>query len=159
MANFMFPEVQNAEQEIVQGAYAAEQKLEQEMIDWWTSNGHNPPPVMVLDEGDPHRKTAEIKAARASTERMINDDSKWVDGEKKLKKELKKLVALQQEGKDVGVPVLTRWLGDDIPAWAGEGVDVDEWNAKVKARYDEMRKEEERWNDMVVATIKAEKRG
>lgn len=158
VANCMFPsEVEQAEQELVKEAYAAEQRLESEMMDWWASNGHHPAPIAEGGGGDPHRNTAETK--HAATERMMNQDSRWVDGEKKLKRELQKLVARQRQGKDLGVPVLTRWLGDDVPAWAGEGVNVDEWNAKVKARYDEMRQEEERWREMVAATLQNEKRG
>lgn len=89
----------------------------------------------------------------AATERMLQQSSKWVDGEKKLKSKLKELAVLQSQGKELGVPVATRWLGDDIPAWAGEGVDVEQWRKKVDARYAEMRKEEENWIEMVSATL------
>ena len=86
-------------------------------------------------------------------------NSPWVEGEQRLKRELQKLVALQEQGKELGVPVLTRWLGEDIPAWAGEGVDRNEWDAKVQARYAEMRQDEERWRERVAAAIQAEQRG
>jgi len=155
IVNYMYPvQVQKVEHDMMQGAVEAEHIIEKEMMDWWASDkGHHQPP----SGENYHRNTAEIQ--RAASERMAQQESKWVDGEKRLKQELKKLVALQQQGKELGVPVLTRWVGDDIPAWAGEGVDKDEWNAKVKARYDEMREEENRWREMVEATIKAEKRG
>jgi hypothetical protein len=80
-----------------------------------------------------------------ATEAMLKHDSSWVDGEKKLKKELKKLAERQAQGKDLGVPVLTRWLGEDIPAWAGEGIDLDDWKNKVDQRYADMRDEEMTW--------------
>jgi len=154
VANFMYPEVQQYEHEMMQGAIDAEAIIEKEMMEWWqSSNGQNKPPI--AEHEHEHRKTSE----RAASERMAQQDSKWVDGEKRLKQELKKLVALQEQGKELGVPVLTRWVGDDIPAWAGEGVDREEWEKKVKARYDVMREEENRWREMVAATIESEKRG
>jgi hypothetical protein len=143
VVTYWFPEAQHLEQE----AYAVEQKLEQEMSDWWSSassGGERLPP------------RAEKSNRAAATERMLQQESKWVDGEKKLKAKLKVLAARQAEGKDLGVPVATRWLGDDIPAWVGaeEGEDgVKEWKARVQARYDEMRKEEDRWREMVSATL------
>ena len=61
------------------------------------------------------------------------------------KAQLKLLAERQAQGKDLGVPVLTRWLGDDIPAWAGEGVNVEDWKQKVEAKYAQMREEENKW--------------
>jgi hypothetical protein len=81
--------------------------------------------------------------SNAATARMLAQDSNWVDGERKLKKKLKELLEQQQEGKLLGAPVLTRWLGDDFPAWVGEGMKEEEWRANVDAKYAEMRKEEE----------------
>lgn len=95
------------------------------------------------------------KKPNAATERMLKQGSKWVDSEKKLKAKLKELAALQAQGKELGVPVATRWLGDDIPAWAGQGVDVISWRKAVDARYAEMRIEEEKWIEMVSATLNA----
>jgi hypothetical protein len=89
----------------------------------------------------------------AATARMMAQDSNWVDGERKLKKKLKQLLEQQQEGKLLGAPVLTRWLGDDFPAWVGEGMKEEEWKANVDARYAEMRKEEEEWQLRMKALI------
>lgn len=149
----IFPEVQQAEHDAIQGA----QKLEQGVMDWWSSTGQQQKPPLPGGTGNDSRNAAELR--KAATERMLKQESTWVDGEKKLKAKLKLLVSRQQEGKDLGVPVATRWVGDDIPAWAGEGVDVDEWNAKIKVRYDEMRTEEDRWREMVTATMKSDHRG
>jgi len=85
----------------------------------------------------------------SATEAMLQQDSSWVDGEKKLKQKLKVLAERQKQGKDLGVPVLTRYLGEDIPAWAGEGVDVEEWKKKVDAKYAEMAEEEKKWRERV----------
>ena len=100
-------------------------------------------------------KQQEQKQSRKdeTTYEIPETNTKWVDGEKKLKIELKKLMALQEEGKELGVPVLTRWLGDDIPAYAGTGVDVDEWNKKVKAEYTRMEQEEVIWKQQMMEYI------
>lgn len=80
-----------------------------------------------------------------ATEAMKRQPSKWVDGEKKLKIKLKELAELQKAGKELGVPVLTRWLGEDFPAWVPEGGDKDEWETKRKERYAAMAAEELVW--------------
>lgn len=92
-------------------------------------------------------------------------DSKWVDGEKKLKQKLEILVERQRQGNDIGVPVLTRWLGDDIPAWPTEDSDnpmpIKEWNEKVRLRYEQMRAEEMEWRSQMTQFLKndLERRG
>jgi hypothetical protein len=62
--------------------------------------------------GRSKRTTEEATAA------MLSHPSKYVDEEKKLKRELKKLVVYQQQGKCLSVPVLTRWQGDNKPVWS-----------------------------------------
>ena len=51
----------------------------------------------------------------------------------------------QQQGELLGVPVLTRWLGDDFPAWVTPDMDEQKWRNDVAAKYKEMREEEEQW--------------
>jgi hypothetical protein len=68
------------------------------------------------------------------------------EGEKKLKAKLKVLAERQAQGKDLGVPVLTRWLGEDIPAWpSAETMPKEEWKKRVEDKYAEMRNEEMAW--------------
>jgi hypothetical protein len=81
-----------------------------------------------------------------ATRRMYAQESKWVDGEKALKKQLRKLADLQAQGKELGVPALTRYLGEDFPAWAGTGVDRAEWESRRDKKYAEMREAEGEWN-------------
>jgi hypothetical protein len=148
-ATYMFPaDVQSVEHQ----AYQVEQELEKEMFDWWQKGGHKPPVAMGTDSN--HEDSKET-----ATHAMLQQDSKWVDGEKKLKQKLKVLAARQEKGLDLGVPVLTRYLGEEMPAWAGGGVNVDEWQKKVDAKYDVMRQEEEEWKKMMQVIIDREKRG
>lgn len=99
----------------------------------------------------------------AASERMLQQDSSWVDGEKKLKEKLKVLLARQQDGHDLGVPVATRWVGDDIPVYfdaAEKNSDtVDDWNRRIQQRYDAMRIEEDEWKSKVTATLQSNGRG
>jgi glucose-6-phosphate-specific signal transduction histidine kinase len=66
------------------------------------------------------------------------------------------LAERQAKGLDLGVPILTRYLGEDIPVWVAEGVDEEEWKAKRDARYEEMRKEEEKWREKARKFMQAE---
>lgn len=134
---------------LAQKAYEAQQEVEREVMDWWQQQRQPPIP----EEEHPHLIGQENEA----TKRMKQQSSKWVDGEKRLKQKLKVLADRQAQGKDIGVPVLTRYLGEDFPAWPGEGVDKDEWNKKVADKYTEMRKEENEWIKMVEKFLDAKK--
>jgi hypothetical protein len=140
--------VQEAEHSLYQAEQMVEKAVETEISGIFGGGPHErqkPPIILSHDEDQQQRRDKSVDA----TEAMLKQDSSWVDGEKKLKKELKKLVELQKEGKFLGVPVLTRWLGPDIPAWPGEGVDPEEWQKKVDAKYAEMREEENKWREKV----------
>ena len=143
LVSLLFPnQVQEAEDLAVQA--------EQEVVDWWQTHGHlqQKPPVPMEDN-----TRASSSRTKQANERLANRPSPWVEGEKKLKQKLKELVKLQAEGKFLGVPVLTRYLGEDIPAWPGDGVNVDEWKKQVDAKYEEMRKEEDEWRKKMAALI------
>jgi hypothetical protein len=144
-ATFMFPtELQGVEKE----AYQELEKAEKEVYDWWQHHGES------QSATGSYQRTSE-EATRA----MLQQSSKWVDGEKKLKQKLKVLASRQEQGKDLGAPVLTRYLGEDVPAWAGPEVDQAKWQNTVTAKYDEMRRQEEEWKRMIQAIVDQEKRG
>ena len=88
-----------------------------------------------------------------ASQAMKEQPSSWVDGEKKLKAKLKVLAERQKEGKDLGVPVLTRFLGDDFPAWVERGQDEKAWKQKRDAKYEAMRKEDLIWREKAIKAL------
>ena len=124
-------------------ALKAEQMVESEVSDFFGGGVHEKVLAPIPHEEQPRDLSI------SATDAMLQQSSSWVDGEKKLKQKLKKLAELQAQGKELGVPALTRYLGEDIPAWAGEGVDVAEWQKKVDAKYAEMAEEEKKWREKV----------
>jgi hypothetical protein len=145
----IFPEqrqmMYNTEQRIEHAIYETEQQIEHDVLEWLSSKQQQ--------YGD------EYKPSDADI-RMQQQSSNWVDGEKKLKIALKVLVDRQEKGIDLGVPVLTRWLGDDIPVFYSKddaslnmGLTLEEWNQQIENRYEQMRKDEDHWRQMVIRTL------
>ena len=135
-----FPdEVIKAEHEAeVIGHRMKERAIEAEIsVESWIHDHHN--------GGSPAGRAASDAASQA----MQMQSSNWVDGEKKLKKKLTELYKKQQKGELLGVPVLTRWLGDDFPAWVTPDMDEKKWRDDVAAKYKEMREEEEAWKQQM----------
>ena len=102
-----------------------------------------PPPKNDNVNDTPNRASSD-----AATARMEAQSSRWVDGEKALKKKLMVLYDIQAKGDHLGVPVLTRYLGEDIPAFVGtpdSTMKEEEWKKLVDAKYEEMRLEELEW--------------
>lgn len=147
VATFLFPtdELQSVEQQ----ALLKEQELEKEVFEWWKHHGEARRPA----------STGVARTSAEATSAMMRQGSQWVDGEKKLKQKLKVLADKQAAGLELGVPVLTRYLGEDVPAWAGEGVDEVEWHKTVKTKYDEMRQKEKNWKKMMQVLMDRETRG
>lgn len=135
MSWLFFPdEVNQVEKEAEHvGQKIAEQAVlaEHQMQHWMEQNGGS--------------TRSDRSASDAASAAMLTQSSKWVDGEKKLKKKLMELYEKQQNGELLGVPVLTRWLGDDFPAWVTPDMDEEKWRKDVAAKYEQMREEEEQW--------------
>jgi len=68
---------------------------------------------------------------KLATEKMLRQSSEFVDGEKKLKKELGKLKSLQEQGKELGVNFKTRWEGENVKHWESKD-DTKEEEPKVE---------------------------
>ena len=153
-AMFFFPtQVQEVETEtakktkdFVNNAFEMEQEMEKQFGNLLL---HRNQPIAIqppLQADDTNKQRTNEEA----TAEMEKQPSSWVDGEKKLKEKLKVLYERQKNGQDLGVPVLTRYLGEDIPAWPGEGVDEKEWKKQVDAKYREMAKEESKWRQDIM---------
>eukprot|EP00980_Cylindrotheca_fusiformis_P014498 scaffold3875_cov123-Cylindrotheca_fusiformis.AAC.18 len=112
-------------------------QAEHKVQDWFHQQQQHPP----IEGANPSDRSA----SDAATARMMAQSSKWVDGEKALKRQLKKLLEQQEKGENLGVPVLTRYLGEDFPAWVTPDMDEEQWKQKVAEKYQEMAKEEEAW--------------
>ena len=124
-------------QKIANAAKRAERRVE----DWWEQAEEK-----FKDHEDP---ASAIMASQSST---------WVDGEKKLKKKLQVLYEKQLKGEMLGVPVLTRWLGEDVPAYLEPGMDEEEWKRTVDRRYAEMAEEEEQWKKEMAKIVEDRER-
>ena len=145
-AMYFFPsQVQDVEmttakktKDLVNNAYNLEQEMEKQVGEFL----HHKP--VIKSDGKRQQKVS--FTAEDASKAMAKQPSSWVDGEKKLKRKLQVLFERQKQGKDLGVPVLTRYLGEDFPAWPGEGgMDEKEWRAQVDAKYKEMAEEEMKW--------------
>ncbi|GAX21250.1 hypothetical protein FisN_1Lh079 [Fistulifera solaris] len=148
---YMFPEKM---QQVEYSAMEEVVQVEQDLVKWWSQPIQKPP---IPQDEHPH-----FVGLTDPNERMKQQSSfssySWVEGEKKLKQKLKVLYDRQQQGLDLGVPVLTRYLGEDIPAWPERGKE-DDWQKQVDAKYEQMRREEEEWKARITALLKSEKRG
>ena len=150
-----FPEqrrmMYDTEQEMEKVVYEAEQLIERDVMEYWLSSKRFYSADSISSDNTIYQ--ADV--------RMQQQSSKWVDSEKKLKKALQVLVERQEKGLDLGVPVLTRYLGDSIPAFYSKddaslnmGIKtVEEWNALIEKKYVEMRNEENRWRELVTSTL------
>jgi hypothetical protein len=149
--------------------------MEQGVQDWWGNHRQQQPQPPTSEDGE--NGNGDVAATRdeqqrgggrptgadrsvpnAATARMEAQSSRWVDGEKALKKQLQVLYDMQQRGENLGVPVLTRFLGDDFPAWVEPGMDEAEWKRRVDAKYAEMRAEEELWKKEMQKLIEQRER-
>jgi hypothetical protein len=162
----LFPEqrkmIYDTEQQIEKVVFETEQQMEQEMIHWWSSKEYDSTAESNNNNNDHNKRFGARNEPLTDADiRMRQQSSKWVDSEKKLKVALQVLVDRQAQGKDLGVPVLTRYLGDEVPVFysaddasLNKGINtVEEWNTIIQQKYDEMRRDENQWREMISNTI------
>lgn len=155
IATYSFPSAGSTVEELEQEVWHELSKLYQQ---------HQPPVVVEgLDGGHPGDEASSAAKEGPSvglneaSRKMLQQDSQWVDGEKKLKIKLAELARLQSEGKLLGTPALTRYLGDDFPAWVAEGADKEQWEKRVADKYTEMRQAEAQWKAQIEAILEQER--
>ena len=156
----LFPEprqiMYNTEQQMEKVIYETEQELERDVMEYWLSSKR-----FYTGDTTGSSVTSNTHTMYESDVRMQQQSSKWVDDEKKLKQALQVLVDRQTRGLDLGVPVLTRYLGEHIPAFYSKDdpslnlgiASVEEWNRLIQEKYTEMRNEENRWREIVTKTL------
>jgi len=166
----------------------AERRVEHELVEAehrvedWLHNRENPGPQLEntysskeSDKNSPDESASggdeqEIPMEEAAKEQQHdpheNDNpeaepTSWVEREKALKRKLRVLYDQQAKGENLGVPVLTRYLGEDIPAYVGtpdSTMKEEEWKLLVEAKYKEMRQEEEEWQKKMALLIEKRER-
>lgn len=150
-----------------------ERAAQDEIHELWNEfhDVHGLQPPVPEHEHDPewHNKNGQVgggqddatNAARPPPAKSSVTGASWVEGEQLLKKELMKLADRQAKGLDIGVPVLTRWLGPDVPAWPTDLSDQGKaaWQTLVDAKYDAMREEEKEWQKKMTAYLQTSSRG
>ena len=161
----IFPEprqmMYETEQQMEKVVYETEQQLERDVMEYWLSSKQ----FYTADTSDTTNTMYDADVRMRQQQSPPSSSSTWVDGEKKLKRALQALVERQQRGLDVGVPVLTRYLGDDLPAFystddpsLNHGIaTVDEWHRRIQEKYTAMRNEENRWREIVTNTLLSER--
>jgi hypothetical protein len=147
--------VQVEEEMVTEAKMLSKKAVEAEhRVQDWFQNEEKSTPLQPNNADAAATNTINLDS-NAATAAMMAQDSSWVDGEKKLKEKLKLLAERQGRGLDLGVPVLTRYLGEDFPAWVGSdtGMTVEDWQAQVDKKYAQMRIEEEEWKKRMQAMM------
>lgn len=112
------------------------------------------------EKDEPKSNSLETKK-ESPKETSKTKSTRWVEGEKALKKNLKVLFDRQAKGQFLAAPVLTRYLGEEIPAYVGtpdSKMQEDEWKKLVEAKYQEMREEEEEWQKKMALFVEQQPR-
>mmetsp|Transcript_22795 Transcript_22795/g.30171 ORF Transcript_22795/g.30171 Transcript_22795/m.30171 type:complete len:804 (+) Transcript_22795:712-3123(+) len=86
------------------------------------------------------RQPDRLPPLNSASQAMKHQPSSWVDGERKPKKELLELMERQKQGLDKGVPILTRYLGDDVKVWSKEE-EEGEWKELVKKKEAQLKRD------------------
>jgi hypothetical protein len=139
-------QVEKEAQSLGQAALKKERQFVRDHYGWRQSSQDGSAPPAVGDSRNPPDDWDErVDASRVASHQRMGPPGRWVEGEKQLKQRLQVLYDRQQQGLDVGVPVLTRWLGGDFPAYVTPDMDAEEWKKNVEAEYARMRREEDAW--------------
>mmetsp|Transcript_1744 Transcript_1744/g.3821 ORF Transcript_1744/g.3821 Transcript_1744/m.3821 type:complete len:706 (+) Transcript_1744:99-2216(+) len=106
--------------------------------------------------GDANDRSASIEASQ----RMLEQPSRFVDSEKKLKQQLRQLLERQNAEKRetkkmdsesiLGVKISNRYLGDDLLPYPESKAKEDQWIQHMEKRKEELRTlDEKEWNEIM----------
>jgi len=101
-----------------------------------------PPTSATNGLGEAMKPHHSAQTTKTATEEMLAQPSSNVDGEKALKKKLKKIMELQRQGKEKDALISTRYIGEDIQYWISNNkpeAEKEEWNKEMKRRTDLMK--------------------
>eukprot|EP00804_Cyclotella_cryptica_P005342 CCRYP_017423-RA/>CCRYP_017423-RA protein AED:0.03 eAED:0.03 QI:394/1/1/1/1/1/3/123/599 len=117
------------------------------------------------DDGRTNGNSALTNAPpREADQRMQDQQSKFVQSEKNLKRQLLQLMQLQNEerakynGRNpnkgsswLGIPISNRYLGQDLLPYPQSGEDEKEWRERMEKRKEELRVlDEKEWKEMMM---------
>lgn len=114
------------------------------------------------DNGAPSSDNDNEASSSDATRRMLDQPSRFVDSEKKLKRQLQKLMDAQNAEKKqhkkpkdsntgvLGVKISTRYLGEDLLPYPDSKGGEKEWEKKMEQRKSELSKRDEsEWSAMI----------
>mmetsp|Transcript_28365 Transcript_28365/g.59908 ORF Transcript_28365/g.59908 Transcript_28365/m.59908 type:complete len:662 (-) Transcript_28365:193-2178(-) len=143
---------------------------------WRYASPHMPEPLLVKNQGEwqvkrpgvgakvgeaiDSRSHVKRESSLDATKRMLSQSSKFVDSEKKLKQQLRKLLDKQNEQKKskpkdpnesvLGIKISNRYLGEDLLPYPESKGGEKEWEKKMEQRKAELKKEDEtEWKELM----------
>ena len=153
-------ELIRAEHKVQEELIRAEHQVEEKVEEWMHYQPQLPKEMEMEPEPPEEEEIPETPPKESAKARTDAHSTRWVDGEKALRKKLLVLFDMQKKGNSLGVPVLTRYLGEDFPAFVGtpdSTMNKEEFEKLVEAKYEEMRKEEEEWQTKMALLIEKNK--
>jgi hypothetical protein len=127
---------------------------------------HLPEPLRVTLKKKLDQQETQVRMPKHETMGAVSNGAvSYVESEKRLKKQLMKLLELQKEERQkyngrrnpnvnesvLGVPIANRYLGEDLLPFPSNKGEEEEWTKKMEKRKEELRvKDEQDWKEMMI---------